>query len=309
MAPGVALRAAGAAGLVELRADTDALPELPRQILDPGPAAGGALTRSPPAFAPARPCRSCSGASQSRSAPSAELLAVDETVTKHRPRQLDGEEPDQAQHWIAAGFRDAEVVAWLEAACPGRRRRSSSATLASPPRRRRRARARHHPRPRLRTRRGLATRGLRAVSPARPVRLRHFSVKPAATTSSVKTATRHRRGRCCCTKPRRCRTGCMELETTCPKGQLLLGALLFLHTLHLAHFVALHATSTVEAALVISGILAAYLAGHGVPRCVTSPLSTSLPEAAGSRWALPAPDSAASGVSTSMLPPAAISPA
>ncbi len=47
-----------------------------------------------------------------------QLLAVDETVTKHRPRQLDGEEPDQAHHWIAAGFSDADVVAWLEVGVP-----------------------------------------------------------------------------------------------------------------------------------------------------------------------------------------------
>lgn len=47
-----------------------------------------------------------------------QLLAIDETVTKHRPRQLGGEEPDQAQHWLAAGFVDAEVVEWLEAGVP-----------------------------------------------------------------------------------------------------------------------------------------------------------------------------------------------
>lgn len=47
-----------------------------------------------------------------------QLLAVDETVTLHRPRQLDGEEPDQAHHWIAEGFDDAAVVAWLEAGVP-----------------------------------------------------------------------------------------------------------------------------------------------------------------------------------------------
>jgi len=48
-----------------------------------------------------------------------QLLAIDETVTQHRPRQLDGEEPEQAQHWWAAGFlRDADVVAWLEAGVP-----------------------------------------------------------------------------------------------------------------------------------------------------------------------------------------------
>lgn len=49
----------------------------------------------------------------------AQLLAIDETVRLHRPRQLDGEEPEQAQHWWAAGFlRDADVVAWLEAGVP-----------------------------------------------------------------------------------------------------------------------------------------------------------------------------------------------
>lgn len=46
-----------------------------------------------------------------------QLLAIDETVTLHRPRQLDGEEPDQAQHW-AERFTDEEVVAWLEAGVP-----------------------------------------------------------------------------------------------------------------------------------------------------------------------------------------------
>lgn len=47
-----------------------------------------------------------------------QLLAIDETVTQHRPRQLDGEEPDQAQHWVAEGFTDEGVVAWLEAGVP-----------------------------------------------------------------------------------------------------------------------------------------------------------------------------------------------
>lgn len=46
------------------------------------------------------------------------LLAIDETITQHRPRQLDGEEPDQAQHWVAEGFDDPAVVAWLEAGVP-----------------------------------------------------------------------------------------------------------------------------------------------------------------------------------------------
>ena len=47
-----------------------------------------------------------------------QLLAIDETVTQHRPRQLDGEEPDQAQHWVAEGFTDDGVVAWLEVGVP-----------------------------------------------------------------------------------------------------------------------------------------------------------------------------------------------
>ncbi len=47
-----------------------------------------------------------------------QLLALDETITLHRPRQLDGEEPDQAQHWVAEGFDDGGVVAWLEAGVP-----------------------------------------------------------------------------------------------------------------------------------------------------------------------------------------------
>lgn len=47
-----------------------------------------------------------------------QLLAIDETVTQHRPRQLDGEEPDQAQHWVAERFTDADVVEWLEAGVP-----------------------------------------------------------------------------------------------------------------------------------------------------------------------------------------------
>ena len=48
-----------------------------------------------------------------------QLLAIDETVRLHRPLQLDGEEPEQAQHWWATGFlRDADVVAWLEAGVP-----------------------------------------------------------------------------------------------------------------------------------------------------------------------------------------------
>lgn len=48
-----------------------------------------------------------------------QLLAIDETVRLHRPRQLDGEEPDQAQHWLAAGLADVDVVAWIEAGVYG----------------------------------------------------------------------------------------------------------------------------------------------------------------------------------------------
>jgi len=47
-----------------------------------------------------------------------QLLAIDETVRLHRPLQLDGEEPEQAQHWIDAGFDDDAVVEWLEAGVP-----------------------------------------------------------------------------------------------------------------------------------------------------------------------------------------------
>ena len=47
-----------------------------------------------------------------------QLLAIDETVTQHRPHQLDGEEPDQAQHWVAERFTDEEVIEWLEADIP-----------------------------------------------------------------------------------------------------------------------------------------------------------------------------------------------
>lgn len=47
-----------------------------------------------------------------------QLLAIDETVRLHHPVQLGGEEPDQAQHWLAAGFADADVITWLEAGVP-----------------------------------------------------------------------------------------------------------------------------------------------------------------------------------------------
>lgn len=47
----------------------------------------------------------------------AELALIAETVAQHWPR-LDGETPDQPQHWLAAGLRDAEVLAWLEAGVP-----------------------------------------------------------------------------------------------------------------------------------------------------------------------------------------------
>lgn len=47
-----------------------------------------------------------------------ELERVAETIALLRPRQLDGEDPDPAVHWVAAGFVDAEVVAWLEAGVP-----------------------------------------------------------------------------------------------------------------------------------------------------------------------------------------------
>lgn len=50
----------------------------------------------------------------------AELARIEETLAQPWPR-LDGEEPDQAQHWLAAGFADAQVVAWLEAGVFGSR--------------------------------------------------------------------------------------------------------------------------------------------------------------------------------------------
>ena len=47
----------------------------------------------------------------------AELERIAETVAQTWPR-LDGEEPDQPSHWLAAGFDDAQVLAWLEAGVP-----------------------------------------------------------------------------------------------------------------------------------------------------------------------------------------------
>lgn len=47
----------------------------------------------------------------------AELALIAETLEQTWPR-LDGETPDQPQHWLAAGLRDAEVLAWLEAGVP-----------------------------------------------------------------------------------------------------------------------------------------------------------------------------------------------
>ena len=44
-----------------------------------------------------------------------ERIAV--TLAQPWPR-LGGETPDPAQHWIAAGFRDAEVIVWMEAGVP-----------------------------------------------------------------------------------------------------------------------------------------------------------------------------------------------
>lgn len=42
-----------------------------------------------------------------------ELAAIAETVEQPWPR-CDGETPSEAHHWLAEGFVDAEVVAWLE---------------------------------------------------------------------------------------------------------------------------------------------------------------------------------------------------
>lgn len=46
-----------------------------------------------------------------------ELEAIAETVEQAWSR-LDGEHPSEAHHWLDQGFRDAEVVAWLEAGVP-----------------------------------------------------------------------------------------------------------------------------------------------------------------------------------------------
>ena len=46
-----------------------------------------------------------------------ELEHIAETVAQPWPR-LRGEDPDHAVHWVAAGFTDAEVIAWLEAGVP-----------------------------------------------------------------------------------------------------------------------------------------------------------------------------------------------
>lgn len=43
----------------------------------------------------------------------AEQRLIAETLEQSWPR-LDGETPDPAHHWQAAGFDDAQVVAWLE---------------------------------------------------------------------------------------------------------------------------------------------------------------------------------------------------
>ena len=47
----------------------------------------------------------------------AEARRIAVTLAQPWPR-LDGETPDPAQHWIAEGFCDAEVVAWCEAGVP-----------------------------------------------------------------------------------------------------------------------------------------------------------------------------------------------
>lgn len=48
----------------------------------------------------------------------AALARIAEVVADHRPAALDGEEPDQAEHWLAAGFDDAAVIDWIEAGVP-----------------------------------------------------------------------------------------------------------------------------------------------------------------------------------------------
>jgi hypothetical protein len=47
----------------------------------------------------------------------AEQRLIAETLAQPWPR-LDGETPDQAHAWQAAGFVDAQVVAWLEVGVP-----------------------------------------------------------------------------------------------------------------------------------------------------------------------------------------------
>lgn len=47
----------------------------------------------------------------------ADLALIAETVAQTWPR-LDGEVPSPAEQWLARGFDDAEVVAWLEAGVP-----------------------------------------------------------------------------------------------------------------------------------------------------------------------------------------------
>jgi hypothetical protein len=46
-----------------------------------------------------------------------EQRLIAETLEQPWPR-LDGETPDPAHHWQAAGFDDAEVTAWMEAGVP-----------------------------------------------------------------------------------------------------------------------------------------------------------------------------------------------
>lgn len=46
-----------------------------------------------------------------------ELERIAETVAQTWPR-LDGETPSPAEHWLAAGFADVDVIAWLEAGVP-----------------------------------------------------------------------------------------------------------------------------------------------------------------------------------------------
>lgn len=46
-----------------------------------------------------------------------EQRMIAETLAQPWPR-LDGETPDQAQHWQRAGFDDAQVLLWLQAGVP-----------------------------------------------------------------------------------------------------------------------------------------------------------------------------------------------